>query len=333
LILLGLAGILLVISVLLVLPFLQYFLLAVLLYYLLQPVHTPLAERTTPRIAAASLVVGATALFVVPLLIILRTALQEASRVLVQVRAGAITFDTLEAQLVTVTGLEVDLTSLLRAPARELGSFGVGNAVGLFGRVSHLTVGLIVTLFLLYYFLKDGRAFNRWLHDTVPVPLSVQAELQEEFKQVIHAMVAVHGLIAVIQGFIAGIGLVVVGIPNVVFWTTVMIVLALVPIIGSFLVWGPAAIYLVATGDPLAGGFLLVYGTIVVGLTDDYLRPIIAHQYTQLNPGIIILGIVGGISLLGFPGLFFGPIIIGSLRATLDVYRREHLQDSRATSS
>jgi predicted PurR-regulated permease PerM len=137
----------------------------------------------------------------------------------------------------------------------------------------------------------------------------------------------------VIQGFVAGIGLLVVGIPNVVFWTTVMIVLALVPIIGSFLVWGPAAVYLIATGDPLAGGFLLVYGTIVVGLTDDYLRPIIAHQYTQLNPGIIVLGIVGGVSVLGFPGIFFGPIVIGSLRATLDVYRREHLQVSDVATS
>jgi predicted PurR-regulated permease PerM len=199
--------------------------------------------------------------------------------------------------------------------------------------VSHLTVGLIVTLFLCYYFLKDGRAFNRWLRDTVPVPEHVQAELQEEFRQIIKAMVAVHGLIAVVQGFIAGIGLVVVGIPNVVFWTTVMIILALVPIIGSFLVWGPAAVYLIATGDPVAGGFLLVYGTIVVGLTDDYLRPIVAHQYTRLNPAIIVLGIVGGISVLGFPGLFFGPIVLGSLRATLDVYRREHLQDSPTASS
>jgi predicted PurR-regulated permease PerM len=332
-VLLGLAGVLLVVSVLLVLPFLQYFLLAVLLYYLLQPVHTPLADRTTPRIAAASLVVGATGVFVLPLLIILRSTLKEASRAIVQIRSGAITLETLEAQLFSATGLEVNLTSLLRAAARELGSFGVGNVVGLFGRVSHLTIGLIVTLFLLYYFLKDGPAFNSWLHETVPIPVSVQAELQKEFKQVILAMVAVHGLIAVIQGIIAGIGLVVVGISNVVFWTTVMIILALVPIIGSFLVWGPAALYLIATGDPLAGGFLLVYGTIVVGLTDDYLRPIIAHQYTQLNPGIIILGIVGGISLLGFPGIFFGPIIIGSLRATLDVYRREHFRDSQATST
>jgi predicted PurR-regulated permease PerM len=324
-ILLGLAGALLVVSVLLVLPFLQYFLLAILLYYLLQPVHTPLAERTTPRIAAASLVVGATALFVLPLLVVLRSALREASRVLVQVRSGAITLETLEAQLFSATGVEINVTDVVRGAARELGSFGVGNALGLFGQVSHLTVGLIVTLFLCYYFLKDGAAFDCWVRETVPIPEHVHAELQDEFRQIIHAMVAVHGLIAVVQGSIAGIGLLVVGIPNVVFWTTVMIVLALVPIVGSFLVWGPAAVYLIVAGDPLAGGFLLVYGTIVVGLTDDYLRPIIAHQYTRLNPGIIVLGIVGGISVLGFPGLFFGPIVLGSLRATLDVYRREHL--------
>jgi predicted PurR-regulated permease PerM len=325
-VLLGLAGLLSVVAVLLVRPFLQYLLLAVLLYYVLHPLYGRLADRTTPRIAAGSLVLGATGLVVVPLLFILRTTLREASLFLGRIRRGEITLDELESQVFAVTGVEVDLTANLRTLGRELGTIGVDNAIGVFGRVSHLAVGLLLTLFVVYYFLKDGESFDRWLRATVPLPTHVYDELQEEVKQVTHAMVAVHGFIAIVQGSVAGIGLLVAGIPNALFWTTVMILLALLPIIGSFLVWGPAALYLLSTGDPIAGVFLLLYGTLVVGLTDDYLRPIVAHHYTQLNPAVIVIGITGGIYLFGFPGIFFGPMVIGSLRATLDVYRREYLR-------
>jgi predicted PurR-regulated permease PerM len=74
---------------------------------------------------------------------------------------------------------------------------------------------------------------------------------------------------------------------------------------------------------------------IVVGLTDDYLRPIIIDRYTQtaLNPGIILIGVLGGVYLLGFMGIFFGPIVVGSLRAVLDVYRREYVDEDVAAST
>jgi predicted PurR-regulated permease PerM len=141
-----------------------------------------------------------------------------------------------------------------------------------------------------------------------------------------------HVFTAVAQGVVAGIGLVVLGVPNAVFWTAAMVILAVLPIIGSFLVWGPAALYLFSIGQPLAGGVLFVYGLIVVSLCDDFLRPLVIERYTEsrLNPGAIVLGVIGGVYLLGFIGIFFGPVIIGSLRAVLDVYRREYVESGPA---
>jgi predicted PurR-regulated permease PerM len=123
---------------------------------------------------------------------------------------------------------------------------------------------------------------------------------------------------------LAGIGLVVAGVPNALLWTVVMVVLSLLPIVGSFLVWGPAAVYLFVVGRPVAAALLALYGTVIVGVSDDYLRPIVVDRYAHVNPSVIILGVVGGIYVMGFMGIFFGPIIIGALRATLDVFREQY---------
>ena len=108
--------------------------------------------------------------------------------------------------------------------------------------------------------------------------------------------------------------------PNAAFWTVVMIVLAVLPIIGSFIVWGPAVGWLFVVGRPVAALALLFYGTIVVGVSDDYLRPIIVDHYARVNPAVILIGVLGGIYVIGFMGIFFGPIIIGALRAAIDLY-------------
>ncbi len=99
-----------------------------------------------------------------------------------------------------------------------------------------------------------------------------------------------------------------------------MIILALIPLIGAFLVWGPAVAYLFVSGEPILAIALLVYSAVVVGVSDDYLRPIVVDRYAELSPGIIILGVLGGIYAFGVMGLFFGPVLLGALVTTLEVY-------------
>jgi len=134
------------------------------------------------------------------------------------------------------------------------------------------------------------------------------------------AVIAGHVFVAAIQGGVAGIGLFVTGIPNALFWTVVMMVLALLPVVGAPLVWGPAALYLLGQGDTAAAVGLAVYGTFVVGITDDYLRPVVVDRRANLNPAVILFGIVGGVYVMGAMGIFFGPVVLGALKATIDVF-------------
>jgi len=327
--LVGLAALLLGVAVLLVLPFVEFFLLAVLLAYPLRPVQRRFEGRFGPRITAGTLVTATTVAVILPMLWFLRIVVRETTAFIRRIRRGEMTFTTVEAWIRDVTGEDVDLMETAQTVLQETGVGTVDGALGVFGTLTNLLIGVALTLFLLYYFLKDADKFNGWLRATTPLPAHIYDGLRREFDDVVWAVLASHVFIAVVQGFVAGLGLVVLGIPNAVFWTAVMIFLAVLPIIGSFLVWGPAAIYLFSIGRPVAGGALFVYGTIVVGLSDDFLRPLVIDRYTEsrLNPGAIVVGILGGVYLLGFIGIFFGPVLIGSLRAVLDVYRREYVED------
>lgn len=327
-VILGLAGALLVLAVLLVLPFLEFFLLAILLAYPLRPLQVRLEAYVDQRIAAMTLVLGTSMIVLLPALVVLRVVVIEVTSFVEQIRSGAITFTVFEAQIRNATGLEVDIQEqlLLLAQGAEIGT--VDGVIGLFGTLTHLLIGVALTLFLLYYFLKDADRFNRWLRTTAPLPSHVFDALRQELDDVVWAVLVSHVLIAVVQGLVAGAGLIALGIPNAIFWTVMMIILAVLPIIGSFLVWGPASIYLFTIGQPAAAVTLFIYGAIVVSFSDDFLRPLIIEQRTatRLNPGAIVLGVVGGVYLLGFIGIFFGPVLIGALRAVLDVYREEFVE-------
>lgn len=321
-----LAGVLFALTVALVLPFLQYFLLAAVLAYALTPLQKRLTSRLSPRQAATVLVFASAVMVLLPLVIVARATAAEAVALLTAVRDGELTFDAFEEPLRRLTGVEIDLVGLFRQATREVGTGAVSSLFDVFGLISHALFGLGLTLFLLFYFLKDRERFWGWLRRTTPLPERLQTDLYGRIDDITRAVLAGHVLVAIVQGTVAGIGLFVVGIPSALFWTAVMVVLSLLPIIGSFLVWGPAAIYLFVTGEQLGAAFLLLYGTIVVGVTDDYLRPIVVDRYAQVNPSVIIVGVLGGVYVIGFMGLFVGPIVVGALRATLDVYREEFVR-------
>lgn len=317
-------ALLLILSVAMVLPFLQYFLLALLLAYLLWPIQQRLEERVSPRIAAGMTVLLATLTVVLPLVYLVQVAAREAVGLIDAIQEGEITLEQVERQIEEATGQDIDLVDELQDAVADV---GVEGAVTLVDTAFHVMIGILLTVFLLYYFLKDGDKFMAWLAETVPVEEHVHDRMVEEFDQIMKAVLIGHVLVAIIQGTLAGFGLWVTGVPNAMLWTVVMIILSLLPIVGSFLVWGPAAIYLFLGEQLLFAGFLTVWGLIVVGVSDDYLRPIIVDRYAEVNPSVIIIGVLGGIYVFGVMGIFFGPVIIGLLRGALDVYSEEFVAD------
>jgi predicted PurR-regulated permease PerM len=306
-------------SLLLVLPFSQYVLGAILIAYVLYPAQEQLERRVPPAIAALALVLLAVAGFVVPLIVIIAAVASDARRLLERINTDSIQLSELERAIEEQTGQRVDLPSAIVDAAQNVGSVFLERSTEWFSAVTHILIGLGLAIFLLYYLLKDGDDLLAWLRELTPLPDDVQDDFYRRLDEVMWAVLAGHVLIAIIQGTIAGLGLVATGVPNAAFWTFIMVILSLVPLIGSFLVWGPAVIFLFLTGEPLLAAGLFGYSVIVVGLSDDYLRPVLVDRYAELNPAIIILGVLGGVYAFGVMGLFYGPVVLGALIATLDV--------------
>jgi predicted PurR-regulated permease PerM len=317
--LLTLVVVLLVLSVLLLQPFLQYVLGAVLLAYVFYPLQLRLEAYVSPMVAALSLVVLAVVGFVVPLVVVLATIIDRLDRLLRDFDADAIPIEEIESRIARRTGQEVDIAGALVDSARAIGRVVLERSTDAFGTIAFHLVGIVLALFLVYYLLTDRADLLDWLYRTVPLPRHIQRDLYAEINDVIWGALFGHVFVGVVQGVVAGIGLLVTGVPNALFWTIVMIVFAMVPIVGAVPIWGGAVVYLFVTDDPLLAAGLFVYSVIVVGLTDDYLRPFAVARYTALNPAVILVGILGGAYAFGVMGLFFGPVILGALKATLRV--------------
>ena len=316
-------GLVSVLTLLIVAPFLEYVVASLILAYVLYPIHDRLERRIGGVSSAITLIFVTVAAIIAPLAYIIRVFVGD----LRDIAAGDSSLDTaaIEGWVAEFTGdgVEVELTQLLSTAGDQLIQVLFGGYTGVFTFAVQAALGTTLMLFLVYYLLREGPEFVAWAKDTVPLPPHVIDDLLSKIDATTWGVVIGHISVAFLQALIAGVGLWVAGIPNVVFWTFVMAVLALLPLIGAFLVWGPAAAYLFVIDEVTAAVALAIYGIAVVSLFDNYARPILIDQQAHLNPGVILVGVLGGVYAIGFTGLFVGPIAIGVLAATLETFRKE----------
>jgi predicted PurR-regulated permease PerM len=316
-------------AALLVKPFLQYVLAAILLGYVLHPLQRRLGPRVGSRTSALSLVLVATLVVLVPVASLLAIAIRQAISLLRAIARGDSRLLELLPLVERYTGISIEGRSLQEFIPTDVTSGLLENALSVFGSISDALIGITVLAFLLYYLLVDGAVFVSWLRRITPLAEGVQDELYAEMDRVMWGVLVGNVLVALVQGVLTGIGLAIAGVPGVVFWTVVTILLSLLPIIGASVVWLPASVYLFVADRPVAAAFLFAYGTLVISLSDNYLRPVVSGHEARLNPGLLVVGIFGGVYVFGIMGLFFGPVVLGILRALLTVYAREHPTESQ----
>lgn len=309
-------------------PFFAYLLGTVLLAFVLFPLHRRLSAFIDDRISAMILlIVSVLAIFVpvVLLTVTLPTDATELSRMLERI----VTQTPIERRLEQFLGFDVPLQSMAADAPRRIADFVIGDISNILSAVTHAFLGIALSLFLLYYLLKDGEQLVTWVTEMTPLRPDVQKELFEEMSTTTWAVLKGHVLVAVVQGIVAGVGLWVVGIPHVVFWTVVMTFLELFPIVGVAAVLGPATLYLAFTGQILLAVFLFVYGLTAVAVVDDYFRALVVDRESSLHSGVILLGVFGGVYVFGVMGLFYGPIILGVFQTVVQLFNKHYGTESR----
>lgn len=145
----------------------------------------------------------------------------------------------------------------------------------------------------------------------LPVEAGLRQKLWRHLIDVNRAVFMGIGLTALVQGILLGIGFAIAGLPSPLVFGVLGAMFALVPVVGTAIIWVPAALWLLAQGETAYAVFMLAWGVVVVGSVDNFLRPILISGRVEVPTLAVFIGVMGGLSAFGFVGLFLGPIVLG----------------------
>src|SRR3990167_8907401 len=189
--------------------------------------------------------------------------------------------------------------------------------------VSGIVLGFFVMFFILFYLIKDGDTIKKSLSDLIPLNPEYKTRVIEEIDNVTRGVIDGQVLTAIIQGILGGIGFFIFGIPNPIFWGFIMTILAIIPLLGTTIVWLPAGILEILSKDYFSGFGILLYGGLIVMNIDNILRPKLISKRTNIHPAVILVGFLGGMKLIGLMGFIIGPVILAVLLTLLKFYNRD----------
>jgi predicted PurR-regulated permease PerM len=308
-------------------PFLPALAWALALAVVAFPLYAWLLNRCNrPNCAAALAVVLVAVLLIAPTLFVLTRLGQEVAGVVERVQTEAST-----GRWQTIIERNPRLAPALRWLSAHVDVRGqVGQAVSaLTARLPALVTGslwtameMLLVLFFLFYFFRDRHKALQTLRTLVPLS---EAETTEVFRRVadtLHATIYGTLVVAMVQGALGGVMFWWLGLPTPLVWGTVMGLLAVVPILGTFVVWIPAAAFLALEGQWGKALILTGWGVIVIALVDNLLYPVLVGQRLRVHTLPIFVSMLGGIALFGASGLILGPLVLALTQALVDVWRR-----------
>jgi len=288
------------------------------LYVLFAPVHGLLGGKVAPR-TAAGLVVG----LAMTIILVVTAAFAVLVANQAQDIAGSLMRSEFFARLssLEMAGYPVGPRLVL---ALEEGVAWLGSsAFGLLGTATRIGLNLTIALFILYYLLL--RAHETWAAVVPYIPFSSQAKevLRRSFHDITVSTIIGVGAIATIQGIMLGVAFWLTNLPNPVFWGTVTIVFGVLPIVGSGMVWIPAAAVL-ATHDRVGSAVFMAVIGIAAGNIDVVIRPLIFRHYANIHPLVTLVGAIAGIGYFGLLGILIGPLALSYFLQLVSIYRDEY---------
>lgn len=290
------------------------------LYAIFAPVHDWLARRVREKIAASLVVALALFLIVVPGLSFVGLVVSEAQQV-----AGNVVRSPILRELSQLKPGGFDLGPRLAELGGRVVAWIGSSAFGLIGTATRSALNLTISLFGLFYLLV--RPQQTWDAARPYIPFSARntEKLRQRFRDVTASTLIGTGLTAAIQGTLVGFGFWLVGLPNAVFWGVVTMVFAILPVVGSGLVWGPGVIALLLTDRPGNAALLAFVGLVVVGNIDYIVRPMVFRRWADVHPLVTLIGALAGVPYFGILGLLIGPLALSYFFELIKMYREEYL--------
>jgi predicted PurR-regulated permease PerM len=179
-----------------------------------------------------------------------------------------------------------------------------------------------ITILVLFFFFRDKRDLAADVRSYLPLSERESDGVIQRVTDTIHATIFGSLVVAAVQGFMGGLMFWMLGLPAPVLWGAVMAVLATIPVMGTFVVWAPTAVYLAMTGAWGKALVLAGWGALAIGLIDNVLYPILVGKRLHFHPLPVFFSIVGGLALFGMAGVVLGPLTLSVTAALLEVLRR-----------
>lgn len=316
-------------------PYYEPIIWALVIAIIFAPLNRRLAALLSRRRTAAALstLLIIIAIVILPALLISSRLLQEAYALYESLRSGELDVGaTLQHLRTALPGWALDmlhrygLSSTAALQERLSAALMSGSSV-LAARLVNIgqstfdfVVSLGVMLYLLFFLLRDGDTLAQRINEAIPIDPDQRAALLRKFATVVRATVKGDILVAAAQGLLGGIMFWFLGITPALLWAVLMGFFALLPAIGSALVWLPASIYLLATGTTWKGVLLIAYGTLVISVADNVLRPILVAKDAKMPDYVVLISTLGGLALFGATGLVVGPVIAAMFISIWDIF-------------
>lgn len=313
-------------------PFLAPLAWAVVFAMMFYPVYDELAIRFGPVRGALATTLMAAVLIVAPAVMLASVLAREVPIVIDYVQEASLRApDQIERAWLMLRRrvpfpLPEDPTIIVRDGVQRALAFLAPRAGAVVADLLATVGSLFVMLFAMFFLLRDGYTIGRRVRELLPLPERERERLMTDTRDLVVASVGVGLLVAAIQGTIGGTAYWVLGIGAPVLWGVAMAICALIPLLGTALVWVPTALWLLFSGRPGRGIILIVIGVLVIGLVDNIVRPLLLSGRTSASGLVIFLGLLGGVAAFGFIGLVLGPIILVTAGSLLTVFTRVEIE-------
>ena len=316
-------------------PFVPALSWALALAIVANPAHRWIARRIGKPGVAAALSVGLVAVVIVaPMAFVLRAIVNKAVESL-QMLESVDVQKSIESALRT----HPQFGQLWRWIQADPGAI-LNNVSGAINAVLQRAVGgsfwgtltFLIAFLMLFYFWRDRALFTGYIRHFLPLSESETNRVFDRLKDTVHASIYGTLVVAAVQGTLGGLMFWWLGLPAPLLWGVAMGLLAVVPVLGAFVIWIPVAIVLAIQGHWAKAVVLTVWGTVVIGLIDNLLYPILVGKRLRLHTVPVFIGILGGLMVFGASGLVLGPVLVALTDAVLNIWRCRTTQGRTADS-
>jgi predicted PurR-regulated permease PerM len=307
-------------------PFLSPLILAISFAVVFQPLYKRILKRFKGRKSIASLVTLLVIILVVlvPLAFLGTLLFSEARDLYIATTEGG---GSVGALTTMINNLEGSLREFIPELSIDISQYAqtglewiVGNLGSLFSRFLTVAVDLFIMLVALFYLFRDGDKLKNSYVSLSPLVNEYDEQIFKKLAIAINSVIKGSLVIALVQGVLAGLGMLIFGVANPIIWGALATISGLIPGIGTALVLIPAVGYLLFVGNMAGAIGLTIWGIVIVGLVDNFLAPNLINRGIKIHPMLILISVLGGILLFGPIGFLLGPLVLALFFALLDIY-------------